>query len=135
METFGQRLRRTRKSLGLSQDALAQACGLSQTTISDIERDRNETSRDATAIARALNVSPDWLADGIGSPDARPANIEPEARPPTVAEMLEALREKIVTLPEADRAFIAAQVSSYMMSPSADTGRAFAEAIAKILKR
>lgn len=64
MTTFGQRVREARKEAKLTQPQLAKAAGLSQTTISDIERGRNNGSSEVTSLARALNVTPEWLAEG-----------------------------------------------------------------------
>lgn len=66
MDTFGSRVRETRKALKWTQKQLASAAGLSQTTISDIERGRNDSSADIIALARSLRVSAEWLADGRG---------------------------------------------------------------------
>lgn len=66
METFGDRVREARKKRGMTQKQLAAASGLSQTTISDIERGRNASSADIVALARAVGVSAEWLADGRG---------------------------------------------------------------------
>lgn len=66
METFGYRVRAARKTRGMTQTQLAAASGLSQTTISDIERGRNASSADIVALARALDVRAEWLADGRG---------------------------------------------------------------------
>lgn len=86
MKTFADRVRAARKAAGLTQKQLAAKSGLSQTTISDIERGRNETSADVVALARALKVLAEWLADGKG-----PRNLE-EARNPlgTYPKALEA---------------------------------------------
>lgn len=68
MTTFGERLRTARKQARLNQEQLAAKAGLSQTTISDIERGRNEGSRDVVALARALGVGAEWLLTGrLGS--------------------------------------------------------------------
>ena len=65
MNTFSERVRSRRKELGLSQKDLADATGLSQTTISDIERGRNDGSREVVALAKVLRVQPQWLAYGL----------------------------------------------------------------------
>lgn len=64
METFGERLKRRRKKKGLKQYQLARAAKVSQTTISDIERGRNEGSTELAGLAKALGCRPEWLADG-----------------------------------------------------------------------
>ena len=68
MSNFAERVRAARKKAGLSQTQLAGKAGLSQTTISDIERGRNEGSRDVVALARALKVEADWLVNGGNTP-------------------------------------------------------------------
>ena len=60
-ERFGQSLRDLRKERGLSQEDLAELCGLDRTYISGIERGlRNVARRNIEALAQALGVS---LAD------------------------------------------------------------------------
>lgn len=66
MTTFAERVKEERKKAGLNQQQLAKVSGLSQTTISDIERSRNESSRDLVTLAHALNVSAEWLITGLG---------------------------------------------------------------------
>lgn len=66
MDTFANRVRAARKEAKLNQKQLAAKAGLSQTTISDIERGRNEGSRDVVALAKALKVSAEWLIGGVG---------------------------------------------------------------------
>lgn len=69
METFASRVRARRKSLHLSQKDLAKKAKLSQTTISDIERGRNDGSRDMVGLARALQCRAEWLETGRGAMD------------------------------------------------------------------
>lgn len=68
MSLFKDRLRERRKALGLSQKQLAKKAKVSQTTISDIERDRNKGSSEIAALAHALQCSALWLAEGRGKP-------------------------------------------------------------------
>lgn len=82
METFGDRVREARKKRGMTQKQLASASGLSQTTISDIERGRNDSSADIVPLARALGVNAEWLADGRGP---RYPGGQPPAMPPPAA--------------------------------------------------
>lgn len=57
-ERFGQRIRELRKERGLSQEDLAELCGLDRTYISGIERGlRNVALRNIEALAQALGVS------------------------------------------------------------------------------
>lgn len=82
MNNFGKRVRERRKLLGFTQMELAAKAGLSQTTISDIERGRNESSIELISLARELECNPEWLKSGrvsrdihypIGSSDAVPS--------------------------------------------------------------
>lgn len=57
MKTLGESVKSERKKAGLTQEDLAKKAGLSQSTISDIERGRNESSREVMAIADALGVT------------------------------------------------------------------------------
>jgi transcriptional regulator with XRE-family HTH domain len=57
LKTFGRSIRRLRKQRGLSQEDLAEACGLSRNYISDIERGvRNPGVLVLVALAKALKV-------------------------------------------------------------------------------
>lgn len=72
MNTLGERVEATRKRIGMSQADLAERAGISQTTLSDIERGRNERSRYAVNLALALGVQPRWLVYGESEPDEEP---------------------------------------------------------------
>ena len=69
--SIGQRIRQLRKKRGLSQPALANRAGVSQGTISQLETNPTQQSKHLVAIARALDVSVDWLEKGTG-PIERP---------------------------------------------------------------
>lgn len=61
---LGERLLMARKSKRLTQRDLAVKAGISQTTISDIERGRNGGSTELMSIAKVLGVSVDYLLTG-----------------------------------------------------------------------
>lgn len=65
-EQFASNLRRERKRLKLSQEALGECCALDMSEISRLERSQRDP-RLATIvkIARALEVPPAKLLDGI----------------------------------------------------------------------
>ena len=67
---FGQRLFSSRKAAHLSQEKLAEAAGLSQSAVAELER-VGQGSSSVTLLARACNVDPHWLATGEG--DRMPA--------------------------------------------------------------
>src|SRR5690606_31660021 len=71
METFGHRLRMTRMRFGWTQKELAHVCGLTQSAIGNYESgQRTEpTSAALIKLAKALDVSPEWLSQG-GPPPA-----------------------------------------------------------------
>lgn len=54
----------------MTQTELRKRAGVSQTTVSDMERGRNATTTNLVAFARALKVSAEWLETGKGRPDA-----------------------------------------------------------------
>lgn len=66
---FGERVREVRKSKGITLRAAAEAAGLAQSTLSQIERgyERRENVKIATLarIAAALDVTPGELLDGV----------------------------------------------------------------------
>ncbi|TDX29134.1 phage repressor protein [Modicisalibacter xianhensis] len=67
-ETIGDRIRKARKRMGLTQPELTAACGWdSQGRISNYERDLREPKRpDLEKLAKALDVSVEWLWSGQG---------------------------------------------------------------------
>ena len=61
---FGRRVKKTRKDMGLSQEALAHEADSNRTYISDVERGtRNPSIEVVERIARALNVTMGSLLD------------------------------------------------------------------------
>ena len=64
--TYGKRLKSARSHAKLNQVQLAEKSGVSQQTISKIERDRQEASVYTVQFARASGVRPEWLATGDG---------------------------------------------------------------------
>lgn len=70
METMGKRVQGLRKTLGLTQTALARQVGVSQSAISDIESGDTKVilGPTMTALCAALRTNPEWLQHGRGSP-------------------------------------------------------------------
>lgn len=65
LAALGREIRRRRKANGLSQEALAELCGLHPNYIGLIERgERNASVRTVVMIARALGVGPAALFGG-----------------------------------------------------------------------
>lgn len=63
---FGQRVRETRKRLGMGQDDLSAASGIERPALSRLENSHrlNPSAAFAVLIARALDVSVEWLVTG-----------------------------------------------------------------------
>lgn len=75
---FGEAIRQRRGELGLSQEALAEACDLDRTYISGIERGtRNPSLTNILKIAGALQLRP---ADLLTQADQRHESVQYEAR-------------------------------------------------------
>ncbi len=69
MANFAERLRREREKLSLTQAALADKCGLTQTHISHFEAGRRLPSlSNFIAIGKSLGISLDVLAGGRRHP-------------------------------------------------------------------
>lgn len=67
METLGERVKRLRVSLGLTQEQLASKASVGQSTITGIEKGaRNKAPSSIVEIAHALDVDAYWLKTGIG---------------------------------------------------------------------
>lgn len=60
------RLKQARKKAGLSQSDLAERVGIKQASISEIERGLVRTSGYLIQMAKALDVDPLWLSEGVG---------------------------------------------------------------------
>lgn len=78
MTTIGQRVRILRKSRGYSQVELAALVGISQGSLSLIEKDKTEMPAGSTlaGLCKALKTTPDFLVAGGGDPDSIEAAIQ-----------------------------------------------------------
>lgn len=66
--TLAQRIKNLRKELGLNQTEFASRIGITQTSLSQLEGEKNGISYDVfKAIISEFNVNPVWLMDGIGT--------------------------------------------------------------------
>jgi phage repressor protein C with HTH and peptisase S24 domain len=77
--TIAERLKAAREKLGLTQNQLARKAKVSQGTISNIENEIRNRPREILEIAKALNVSPEWLQNGIETQKIKkilPAHLE-----------------------------------------------------------
>ena len=71
--TFGERVRKEREAIGLSQNELARKSGLNQPTLLKIEKGRTEDPGVSLAvpIARALGKTVEELLEGVPAPNAQ----------------------------------------------------------------
>lgn len=96
---FGERLKKARIDAGLSQKQLEAASGVSQKTISKIERGDQEGSTQVAALARACGVNTDWLAsehgpmNGAGTSLAKQERAEYAALSPDSLEIARAFEQ------------------------------------------
>ena len=64
---MGERLKLIRKTLGLTQEQLAQRLGVGKTALSMIETGKTRlSSRNRNILVQELNVNPSWLESGRG---------------------------------------------------------------------
>lgn len=81
---FPKRLRTLRAHRGLSQKQLAALCRLSQSAISNYENGTRKLSREIFTLAKVLEVSPLWLAEGSGPKDPPPNLYQAEPNKPYI---------------------------------------------------
>ena len=77
MLTIGNRIRTVRKTLGLNQTQFAEKIGITQRTLSGIEKEAvNLTERNAKEICRVFHVNNSWLQTGEGEMLVEPSEDE-----------------------------------------------------------
>lgn len=77
---LGDRLKEAREAAGLSQGQLADAAGVSQSTIGNIEAGIRKQPRELLSIAAVVKVRPEWLKTGKGPRELPSANVEDAER-------------------------------------------------------
>lgn len=66
--TLSERLVWARTRQQMTQDAVATAVGMSQSSYGDLESGRSKTTRHVASLSSVLDVSPIWLERGTGTP-------------------------------------------------------------------
>lgn len=105
LSTFSKRLVYARHALQLTQEQLAKASGVKQTTIGNLESGVRKSPRNLLQLASALGVSAVWLQFGKGPMAAE----NPELRPEVIdlaqlingnltPEQVDRLRDLVLTL-------------------------------------
>ena len=92
MDTLGTRLRAERKRQRLTLTALAKRARVGASTLSDLESGRRRSTTKLLQLARALNVSPQWLETGRGPKEP----VIPLEQTYIVATSLEDLARQLV---------------------------------------
>ncbi len=93
MSTLGERFQKALDDAGISKSALAYACDVSPSAVTQWLNGDTKALKSATllAAAKALNVNYEWLATGKGEPGGQRAE-EPGAAYNVSAEALEVAR-------------------------------------------
>lgn len=71
MSTLSDRMKERMTVLDLTQDQLATLASVSQTAIHKLLTGKSESTKKLPQLARALECSIDWLAEGTGHPGRR----------------------------------------------------------------
>lgn len=80
---YKDRIKRARKHAGLTQGQLADAVGVRQASISDLETGKSQSSSYSASIAKACGVDALWLENGIGEMiTSDPAGYGDSGNPP-----------------------------------------------------
>ena len=76
METLGSRLKALRRQRNLTQQKIADALGVSKTSVIYWEKDENVPKHESlTALAKTLGTTTEWLLDGVAVPEKSNADI------------------------------------------------------------
>jgi transcriptional regulator with XRE-family HTH domain len=132
-ETLAERVKRLRKAKELNQTQLAEAVGIHQTSILDIEKHGAQPTMPVfVALARALNVSLDHLATGVDQqasawpfkrvPLARILRLSPDDRgyvEGKLEEILDRVEGKLIEEPKELRGKSAKPKARTVVTPSA----------------
>ena len=81
MQTVGDRIRKVREQMAMTQDALAASAGLSKGFISEVENNkRNISAQNLLKVANSLSASVQYLLEGgeHRKHESRPVVIPPE---------------------------------------------------------
>ncbi|KVE27757.1 hypothetical protein WI93_12040 [Burkholderia vietnamiensis] len=113
MYTLADRLKWARAEAGLSQEALGDKAGVSQSTIGNLEAGTRHSARRLPQIAAALGVSALWLAEGKGAPVANSGATE--SYDAALGAASNAARELIDAILKADKSGEPEQTFKFML--------------------
>lgn len=119
---------------GMNQSELARQIGVRPQSVQYLMNPANAASgsRHIAAIARALDVSTEWLAMGIGSMLDRRVQVEGIGAPelgrqaidpvrPSLDQSLQVIAESLLQLDESDRAGLAPLLQALCLAPDSPT--------------
>lgn len=66
--TLGERIKKVRKDLDLTQQEFADRIGMKRNSIAQVEMGRNTSEQTIVSICREFNVNETWLRTGVGDP-------------------------------------------------------------------
>ena len=89
MKTFSDRLKHARLLRQHTQQSLARACGLSQSTIASYENGERRSSRSLRKMAQVLRVESEWLETGNGPIDRHMVYTAPDTPTPGGSTLME----------------------------------------------
>ena len=76
METLGSRLKELRRQRNLTQQKIADALGVSKTSVIYWEKDENVPKHESLiALAKTLGTTTEWLLNGVAAPEKSNADI------------------------------------------------------------
>ncbi len=105
--SLGERLKKSRKSKGLTQEKLAEMIGTSRGVITNLEHDKIETPQPLiiNALCNFLEINQEWLLHGIGEMD----NTEVVKSAKILSEIYNIVKE----LSEEEQLYILDVIKSY----------------------
>ena len=103
---IGDRIRKIRKSLDLTQREFGERINLKSNSVALIEGGRNTSDQTISAICREFNANEEWLRTGEGEMLVQPSISDLEvlaSRYPNMTRETYALVERLTNLPKASR--------------------------------
>ena len=111
---YKDRLKAARKHAGLTQGELAKRAGLTQTSVSDLERGKSKATAFTAQIAKVCGVDPIWLAQGRGhmlSPNSLHSDITELYKDTAVSEGNGSFDVNVELAPQPTRSFDYPEIS------------------------
>ncbi len=115
VNTIAERVAQARIAAKLTQDQLAKAANVSQSTIGNIEAGLRKRPRELLAIAAALQVEASWLQSGKASHLIRASAAQPTSA--ALPRALQLLLDTLTTMPPARWASVRAQLDQWVNKP------------------